>query len=408
MSGLSSEPQAATPVTGMSNKKTASFEFGPEARSLWAFEEGCTYLNHGAFGAVPNAVTEAANDWRRRIDAQPSRFMEEELPPLLRRTADTIGGYMGADGKDIVFLDNSTTAINAVLRSLVLMPGDDVLTTTHTFPAVMRTLEFVCDRADARLLQTWLPYPITDPEQAYDAVVDAITPRTRLVVIDQITSKTAIVLPLREIIEECNDRGIQVLVDGAHGPGMIQTDLNRLGATWYAGNTHKWLGSPRGSAILWTVPERQHLVRPTTISHFVAEGYTPAFDWPGTKDFSSYLSIPAAMTFRAEFGEEKIQSYCRDLAIQSGRMLASALGTERGQPDSMTAFMTTVVLPDSAGPAKPANAIALRRKLRDEFGVEVDIQALDDRLWLRVSTYVYNSIADIEVLIDALRKSGIG
>ena len=408
MSGLSSEPQATTPATGTPRKSTVSYDFGTDARSHWSFEEGCTYLNHAAFGAVPNAVREAANEWRRRVDAQPSRFMEEELTPLLRRTADTVGSYLGADGKDIVFLDNSTTAINAVLRSLVLMPGDDVLTTSHIFPAVMRTLEFVCDRADARLLQAWLPYPIVDPEQALDAIADAITPRTRLVVIDQITSKTALVMPLNAIIEECNDRGIPVLVDGAHGPGMVPTGIGRLGATWYAANTHKWLGAPRGSAILWTMPDRQHLVRPTTISHFVADGYTQAFDWPGTKDFSAYLSIPAAMTFRSEFGEENIQTYCRDLAIASARTLASALGTERGQPNSMTAFMSTVALPPEAGPAKPATALALRRKLRDEFGVEVDIQALEDRLWVRISSYIYNTIDDVETLIDALKKSGIG
>ncbi len=382
-----------------------SHAFGAAAREHFLLESDAVYLNHGAYGAVSQRVIEAQADWRRHVERHPSRFMRHELGGLLRRTAGTLGDYVGASGEDIVFLDNATTAINAVLRSFVLMPGDEVVTTSHCYGAVMRTLEFVCDRADARLIIADLPFPMEHPEQAVDAVMGALSARTRLLVIDHATSKTALVLPVEEIVAEARDRGIAVLIDGAHGPGMLPLEIERLGADYYAANAHKWLGAPRGSAMLWAAPERQPYVRPTTISHFVADGFTPAFDWPGTKDFTAYLSIPAALDFRARWGEEPIRRYCTDLMRAAARQVARDLGTERGGPDSMTAFMAAVALPaDATGPAKKPQAERLRRQLLDAHDIEVDIQPVEGRLWLRLCAYLYNEAGDYERLSAALKK----
>lgn len=371
-------------------------------------EDGLTYLNHGAFGAAARPVMAASQAWREQIEAQPSRFLTTELQPLLRRTADKLGKYVGAKGEDIVFLDNATTAINAVLRSLVLFPGDEVLTTNLTYGAVMRTLEFVCDRAEARLLPVHVDYPIVSADDARDAVLDALTPRTRLVVLDHVTSKTAAVLPVAEIAAECRDRGIAVLVDGAHAPGMLDLNIEALGVDWYAGNCHKWLGAPRGSAFLWAAPERQPNVRPTTISHFVSDGFIPAFDWPGTKDFAPVLTIPAALEYREGYGEQRIRDYCHDLAVEAGPHLAQRLNTEVGLPPDRAAFMTTVALPSGFGPAKKPVADAVRKRIREEHHLEIDIQAFEDRLWMRLSLYVYSEMEDVDRLaaaVSALRDS---
>jgi isopenicillin-N epimerase len=372
------------------------------------FEDGLTYLNHGAYGATARPVMAAAQSLREKIEGQPSAFLTKELAPELRASAQILGAYVGAKGEDIVFQDNATTAINAVLRSLVLFPGDEVLTTSLTYGAVMRTLEFVCDRADSRLIPVHIDYPMTDPETVVETIVAATSPRTRLLVIDHVTSKTATILPIAEIAAECQERGILVLVDGAHAPAMMDLNIESLNVTWYTGNCHKWLGAPRGSAFLWTTPERQAYLRPTTISHFIADGYVPAFDWPGTKDFTPYLSIPAALEYRALYGEQRIRSYCNSLAYDAGQHVAKELGTRTGIPRNMAAAMMTIALPDGYGPPKQDNANALRDLIRRTHNLEIDIQAFERKLWLRLSAYIYNDMEDADRLVHAIKAVKAG
>lgn len=376
---------------------------GHAARRCFFIEDGCIYLNHGAYGAIARPVAEAADAWRQRIEAQPTRFMNEELPALVRNSAVALGAYVGARGEDIVFLDNVTSAINSVLRSLVLLPGDEVVTTDHVYGAVERTLEFVCERAGARLGFARIPMPAASPADALNAVEAALTPRTRLLVIDHVTSPTALVLPLREIVELAEERGVPVLVDGAHGPGMLPLGITRLGAAWYAGNAHKWLGAPRGCGFLWTHPDRQSGVRPLAISHFVSDGYTAAFDWPGTRDFSSWLSVEAAIAFRAGIGEEAIRGHCRETVLHSTARLAEALGGQRGAPPSMTGSMAAVRLPLKQRPT-PKLASRIRHEMRSQHAVEVDMNPFGGQMWVRLSSYLYNEPDDIEALIEAMPK----
>lgn len=378
--------------------------FGAAARADFLLEAETVHLNHGAFGATPIPVMRAAQALREESERQPTRFLTVDLPAKLRASATRLGAYVGARGEDIVFQENATQAVNAVLRSLMLFPGDEVLTTNHCYGAVMRTLEFVCDRAEARLNVVHLAYPVPDPQTVLETLTDAMTPRTRLVVIDHVTSPTATVLPVAEIAAECRDRGIPVLVDGAHAPGMLDLDIAALDVTWYAGNCHKWLGAPRGCAFLWTTPARQPMLRPTTISHGIASGYQAAFDWPGTKEFAPYLAIEDALAFRAEYGEARIRRHCRELAAEAGRRLAEALGTRVGVAPDMAGFMTTVALPPGFGPAKPDMAERVRKLLRDRHGIEVNIIPFDGTIWLRLSLYIYNTPDDADRLAAALQE----
>lgn len=376
--------------------------FGHGALREFLLEPGLTYLNHGAYGAVSRPVMLEAQKIRAEIEAQPSRFMKQTLPTRLRDSASVLGDYVGAKGKDIVFLDNATTAANAVLRSLMLLPGDEVLTTSQAYGAVLRTLEFICDRAEARLVSAHLDFPVGTAQDVVDAFSNAITSRTRLVVMDHITSKTATLFPVASVAALCAERGIPVLVDGAHAPGMVPLDIESLGVTWYVGNCHKWLGAARGAGFLWTLPERQATVRPTTISHFVANGYNPAFDWPGTKDFTAYLTIPAALAFRARFGEEELRRHCHELAVDMGEKLADALGTRVGTNGALMGSMATVELPRQFNGASQSEADSLRATLRNDHSIEVDIQSVQGRLWVRLSAYIYNDLTDIDRLLAAL------
>ncbi|RED48028.1 aminotransferase class V-fold PLP-dependent enzyme [Aestuariispira insulae] len=389
-------------ITSNDSGQAARMEWGRDARKFWYLEEECTYLNHGAYGAISRPVMEAAEKTRHGIERQPTRYLREELIPQLRGSASLLGSYLGGNGEDLVFVDNATTGVNAILRSLALLPGDEIVTTDHCYGAVLRTLEFVAERAGARIIYAKVPFPVRDPGDATEAIVGKLSPRTRLVVIDHVTSPTAVKLPIADIIDECQDRAIPVLVDGAHAPGMLNLKLNELGATWYVGNAHKWLGAPRGCGFIWTDPDRQHRLRPTTISHFIGDGYNMAFDWPGTKDFTPYLSIKDAIVFRAGWGEKEIYQYCRTLVRDGANLLSEAWGTERGESDRMSGFMATVAWPGSE-PAKDDAALTLIRKFRDEHGIEVAVKPFAGKLWVRTCAYIYSELGDFEKLANAGR-----
>lgn len=382
---------------------TRASRFGEPLKELFLLDPDCTYLNHGSYGAIARPILSAAEDIRHRIEHQPSRFMMDEYPELIRERAETLSQFLGSRADDIVFVDNATQAVNAVLRSLVFMPGDEILTTTFAYNAVRKTIDFVTERAGARVIPVDIPFPVENPFDIVTAVEDAMSRRTRLIVIDHVTSETAVVMPIRDIVRMARDRNIPVLVDGAHAPGMLPVKLDELDATWYAGNCHKWLGTPRGCGFLWTYRDYQSRVRPTTISHYVNDGYTQAFDWPGTKDFSPWLTLDAAIGFRAELGEADIYAYCRPLAARAAQMVSAAWNSIQGTPRGMMSFMATVELPFS-GRATPAAALQIREVLRREHNVEAFVKAIDNRLWVRLSAYVYNEMADYEKLADLAPK----
>lgn len=378
-------------------------KFGRVLREQFYLDPDCTYLNHGSYGALAKPVAEAANKLRIQAERQPTRFMVEELPDMIRDSADCLAKYVGTRGRDIVFVDNATTAVNAVLRSLAFLPGDEVVTTSFAYNAVRKTLEFITERAHARLVVAEMPFPLLSPSDIVEAVAAAMTRRTRLLVVDHVTSETGLVLPINDIVRLARSRNIPVLVDGAHAPGMLPVKLEQLDATWYAGNAHKWLGAPRGCGFLWTYPDFQSRVRPTTISHYIGHGYTRAFDWPGTKDFTPWLAVPAAIDFRASLGEAEIYAYCRRLAARAAKLLSDSWQSDLGSPRGMMSFLATVALPSSVS-ATPAAADRIRHILRTEHNLETYVKAIDGRFWLRVSAYVYNDMADFERLAELAPK----
>lgn len=205
---------------------------GRPVRSEWLLDWKWLHVNHGSFGAAPRAVMEVQQDWRRRMEAEPSWFMFRALPDALRAAAESLGAFIGAEGKDIAFIENATTGCNAVLRSLRLAASDEVLVLSHGYPAVRNAVRYATERAGARITEAALPFPRPDPDAVVAGVAAALTPRTRIAVIDHITSPSALVLPVAEIIALCHSVGVPVLVDGAHAPGQISLDLGAIGADW--------------------------------------------------------------------------------------------------------------------------------------------------------------------------------
>ena len=374
---------------------------GVAARSEWPLDPDWLTVNHGSFGATPHVVLAAQAHYRDLMERQPSWFMRHVLPDALRASAAALAAFIGAEPDDLAFLDNATTGCNAVLRSLRLEPGEEIVALTHGYGAVRNTIAYVTERAGARMIDAPVLFPNASADEIVAALTSVLTRHTRLAVIDHITSPTAIILPLRQMIDACHARGIPVLVDGAHAPGHVDLDMKALDADWYVGNCHKWLCAPKGCAFLWARRDRQDDLHPVTISHGYLDGFLAEFDWTGTRDNTAFLAIDAAIAFHARLGGADLRARNAALAGEAGRLLAGRLRTESYHSDggSMAIIRMPVV-----GPATRDHAKELRERL---FAAKTDapLMAQDGQIWLRVSAQAYNDIADYQRLADIVEKA---
>jgi len=371
---------------------------GRAVRHEWMLEADFVSVNHGSFGATPRVVLAAQQDWQRRMEAQPGRFFRAILPDALRAAAGRLAAFLGADGSDLAFVENATVGCNAVLRSLPLAFGDEILVLTHGYGAVRNAVRHVAERAGARMTEATVPFPRPDAEAIVASVAAALTPRTRLAVIDHITSGSALVLPLERVIAACHAAGVPVLVDGAHGPGQVMLDLPALDADWYVGNCHKWLCAAKGCGFLWASPARQAGLHPVTISHGFGSGFLAEFDWTGTRDCSAWLSVGAAIDFHARLGGAALRARNVALAAEGAALLARRLNTEQGAAGALAGAMGLVRLP-LAGPVTAARSEAMRARLL-AAGTDAPTHIIDDALWLRLSAHAYNEIEDYQRLAE--------
>jgi isopenicillin-N epimerase len=389
---------AARPETGR-----AAARWGGAARAEWMLDPRRTFLNHGSFGATPRAVLAVQAKWRRRMERRPTGFMAYELPGALREAAGRLAGFLGARSDDLVFVENATAGCNAVLRSLRLGPGDEILLTDHGYPAVRKTAEHVAGQAGARVVVAPVPFPVAGPSPVVASVAARLSARTRLAILDHVTSPTALVFPVAELTSLCRSAGVPVLVDGAHAPGMLELDVPAIGADWYVGNCHKWLMAPKGAGFLWAAPARQAGLHPPVISHGYGAGFLAEFDWIGTRDPSAWLSVPAALEFHDRLGGASLRRRNSELAAEVASLLRHYWRTECGTADAaaMQGAMATIRLPSGAGEATPERALERRAWLDREHRIEVPIVAFAGALWARVSAQAYNERADYERLARA-------
>jgi len=378
--------------------------YGRTLRRLFRLDEAATFLNHGSFGLTPLTVLAAQETLRTEMECQPVQFLSRvTLQPRLRAAAGQLAAFLGAAGDDLVFVDNATTGVNAVLRSLVLRPGDEVLINDHTYPAVRNAVRFVCGRAGASIVEAKLPFPAESPDAIVAAVTAALSDRTRLAIFDLVSSASAIIMPVAALSRVCRDAGVRVLVDAAHGPGMLDLDLPALQADWISGNAHKWLFAPKGCALLWAAKEVQLDLHPTVISHGFEQGFTNEFDWTGTRDPTAWLALPAALDFYRSMGNGALRARNHALAVAAGEMLAKRWGTMTGAPAAMAGAMAVVRLPGRSPATLPA-AQAVHDRLWQKYHIEVPVMSIGQALWVRVSAQIYNDLEDYEKLAAALAE----
>jgi isopenicillin-N epimerase len=387
--------------------------FGRAMRVHWGFDPDLIYLNHGTVGAVPTRVMEVQRALRITMERNPSLFMLRELtgekpapwrpgPTRMREAAEGVAGFVGARADDFVFTPNVTHAVNAVLRSLPFAPGDEILVTDLSYGAIVLGAQYRAREFGGSVKAVGMPYPST-PGAVVEAFVAAVGPKTRLAIVDHVTSESAQVMPIVEIAAALRARGVMVLIDGAHAPGALALDLPSYGVDWYAANLHKWCHAPRSCGFLWAPPERQEGIRPTTISWGADHGFTNAFDWVGTLDPTNYLAAPEGVAMLREWDFEAVRAYMHRLAWEGGRLLADRWGSEIGVPESMVGTMITVPLPAASG-STPEDAARLRLALLLEDKIEIQMHAWRGRLWVRLSAQVYNEMSEVARLAEAVLR----
>ncbi len=377
----------------------------------WNLDPEIVFLNHGSFGACPTGVLEAQNELRTRMESEPVRFFIRELPDLLDAARSILAAFLRADPEGLAFVANATTGVNTALAAIPLAVGDELLVTDHGYAACRNAVEAAARRAGARLVEVPLPLPLGSPNEVVETVMGGLSSRTRVAIIDHVTSPTGLVFPIAEIAKQLEDRGVTVIVDGAHAPGMLDLDLATIGAPFYTGNCHKWLCAPKGAAFLHVRDDWRDRTHPLVTSHGAGapvidrSRFRLEFDWTGTGDPTPWLTVPAAIEILSAMvpgGWPEIRSRNRTLALEALGHLCSVLGIEAPCPEGMIGSMAAVPLP-SLGPEKPmpmGGVDPLQERLYRDFAIEVPVTLWSNprRRALRISAHLYNTVAEYRYL----------
>jgi len=387
--------------------------------SHWTLSDEVVFLNHGSFGATPRMVLEAQSELRARLESEPVRFMLRELEPLIDASRDSLAALVHCDAEGLAFVSNATAGVNTVLRSLDLSPGDELVTTDHEYNACKNALDFVAERSGVRVVVVRIPLPVASQDEVVAAIDAELGPKTRLLLIDHVTSPTALVMPVEAIAKCAHRKGIDVLVDGAHAPGMLPLSIDALGVAYYTANCHKWICAPKGAAMLYVRKDKRDHVRPLSISHGANSLRTDRahfrleHDWTGTCDPTAAICVKHAIDFMSRLwpgGLAELMQRNRRLALHARTVLCDALGQRPECPDGMIGSMAAVRLPDRQSAAISRSVIAiepLQDRLFEAHAIEVPIvpwPASPKRL-VRVSAQAYNAIAEYEYLAEALKTA---
>jgi isopenicillin-N epimerase len=376
------------------------------------------FLNHGSFGACPRVVLEHQREFRERMEWRPVQFLHRELEGLLETARGALAQFLGAEPSNLVFVANATEGVNTVLRSLEFKPRDELLVTDQEYNACRNALNFTAARAGATVTVAEIPFPLKSPDDAVEAVLRRAWPRTRLALLDHVTSQTGMVLPIARLVKELAARGIDTLVDGAHAPGMVPLNMREIGAAYYTGNCHKWLCAPKTAGFLHVRADLQKSIHPLSISHGAnspradRSRFELEFAWTGTLDPSARLCVAESLRYLGSLlpdGWAEIMARNRELALAARDVLCRALRIEAPCPDECIGSLAAVPLPDTPSSEKPVPPLyldPLQNRLYEKHGIEVPIlywPGYPKRL-LRISAQLYNSLPQYELLAEALRK----
>jgi isopenicillin-N epimerase len=388
-------------------------------KKYWGLDPAVVFLNHGSFGSCPTPVLDFQQALRLRLERQPVQFLARGLEGMLDEARAAVAAFVGATRENLVFVPNATSGVNTILRSLAFEAGDELLVTDHEYNACRNALEYAAARDGAKVVVAAVRFPVQRADQIVAAIMERVTARTRLALLDHVTSQTGLILPIARLVRELAARGVETLVDGAHAPGMVSLRVEEIGAAYYTGNLHKWVCAPKTAGFLYVRPDRQEGIHPLAISHGFnsprqdRSRFLLEFGWTGTLDPSACLSVPEVLRFMEGLlpgGWPEIMSRNRSVALEGRKILCQTLRIEAPCPDELIGSMASVPLP----PARPGERLssAGMDRWQDELlarhGIEVPIIAWPEypRRLLRISAQLYNDPGQYRLLAEALGKLG--
>jgi isopenicillin-N epimerase len=402
----------------MTSKNQKSKNHYTEYAKYWSLDQKMIYLNHGAFGACPIPVLKKQYELRQELERQPVRFMLRVLPDLLEKAKNELADFVGANHEDLFFVPCATHGVNTVLKSLSFKKGDELLTTDHEYFACKNALDFVASRKYTKVVVAKIPFPVDSEKTIIEKILNYITVKTKIILIDYVTSPTGLILPIEELLKELKKFDIDIIIDGAHAPGMFPLKIKELGVAYFTGNCHKWLCAPKGAGFLYVRPDKQSKIHPLSLS-FIKTNHSndkrsqfqTEFYWTGTYDPTAYLCVPEAIKFMKslfKYGWLDIMWDNCVLAIKARKIICEILSIPEPCPDSMIGSIAAIPLPDSkANPmTNEKNIELLQDKLYTDYKIEVPVgfwPAPPKRL-LRISAQIYNSLEQYEKLAYALKK----
>lgn len=382
----------------------------------WNLNQDIVYLNHGSFGATPKFVLKKQQQIHAEMEAEAVDFYINHLPNLLQESKQSLSNFVGADANDLVFVQNTTTGVNTILNSLQSNENDDWLITNHNYGACVHALKHYAKRNKCNVVCANIPYPLHSDDDILKAIENTITPKTTIALIDYITSATAIIFPIKKIIEMLHQKGIKVIIDAAHAPGMVDFSIDDLKPDFFVANCHKWICSPKGSAFMYVSKELQSQIFPLVISHYNNEDegndkhWSNQFLWDGTHDYSSYLGVKDALEFMPTLMENDwiaIKRHNHDLAWKASSKIANSLNKELPAPENMIGSIVNIPMPNSEEFAMYSkDKKSLKEILFEKYSIEVPIFLFPSapNQWLRISAQLYNSMEQYDYLIDCLKK----
>ena len=373
-------------------------------KRLFQLDPEVVFLNHGSFGACPRAVTKAYQDWQRRFERQPVRFMHE-LGGFFSQARDALGEYVQTPPGDLAFVINATHGVNVVTHSLPLQPGDQILTTNQEYGSCINAWNFACEQTGAELVRQSIALPVQHPEEVVERFWAGVTDRTRVVYFSHVTSPTAMILPAREICRRAREAGILSVIDGAHAPGQVPLNLPDIGADFYIGNCHKWMMSPKGAGFLYVRPEHQEKIRPLQVGHSyypnrTGPGFPTHVESLGTRDPSAALSIPALVAFMKKYDWEEVSRDCKSLLTATLERITEITGLSTLYPLNSGLYSQMAV-----APIDPAFTSAdVQTRLLQPQHIEMPVFHWENYHVMRISVQGYTTQEDMDCLVEGVKN----
>ena len=383
---------------------------------FWGLDEETIFLNHGSYGATPKIVLEEQKRWQKLVERDPVKFYEEIAPEALLEARKAIAKFVKCDYDDLALIENATSGVNTVLRSLNFNNNDEILVPNHAYQACRNTIDFVAKKNDATVVTCEIPFPINDEDTIIELIMGCVTERTKLALIDTVTSPTGIKMPFEKLVELLEKKGVKVLLDAAHGIGMIPLDLEKIGASFTTSNCHKWLCAPKGSAFLHVRKDMQEFIHPLTISHGMTaplEGtsrFRHEFDWTGTRDISAWCVIPYVINEVCNMvgmSWEEIMRHNNNLVKEARKYLCKELDITPPCPDEMLSSIATIKLNfDDFTDLSIHKPDSIHIDLLNKYKIQVPVWYWPnpEGRYMRISAQIYNNLEEYEFLVFALNN----